>query len=513
MDKNAVLAIVLSIGVLVLYQFFLAPKPPAPAPAPVSKAAPLAQSPVQSALPAAPAAMAPAPVKKIRVETDLYVADFTSVGGAPDYWMLKKYKGETKKTRNVSVTILKPGPSPVLPALAIGSSDFEDANVNFNVIGGNLKLDKAHPEGKLVFEYFNGPVFIRRTYVFHNSGYQVDMTDQVRGLPSYNITLGPDFGIYKPHPKGAHSGPVLLTGTKTVDISAGKLKDGRKLSYSRDVKWIAQEDKYFCSALIPKSPIEAAVASMQNGSPVLSFTVKNPSVERFVLYAGPKDPRMLAPLGSQLQYIVDFGIFSVIARPILWLLNLINSYSGNYGWSIIVLTIILRIPFLPIVAKGQRSMKKLQALQPHMNAIRQKYKKDPQRMQKEMMELYRKHKVNPMGGCLPMLLQIPVFFALYKVLMIAIALRGAPWVLWIKDLSVKDPYYVLPVIMGGSMFVQQKMTPTAPGNPAQQKLMMLMPVIFTVMFVNFASGLVLYWMTNNLLSIAQQVWINRHVEG
>ena len=508
MDKNAVLAIVLSLGVLAAYQYFFAPKPHAPALAPAVKTAPAK---VRSVAPPPVSAAAPpavSPVKTIRVETDLYVADFTSVGGVPDYWMLKKYKGETEKTKNIDVTLLKPGP--VMPALAMGSSDFEDSHLNFNVIGGNLRLDKAHPEGKLVFEYYNGSVFIRRTYIFHNNGYWVDLTDQVRGLPSYNLTLGPDFGIYDRHPKGAHAGPVLLSGTKRIEINSKKLKGGATLSYSQDVKWIAQEDKYFCSALIPKSPVGSAVASMQNGDPALSFMVKNPSVEQFVLYAGPKDPRMLAPLGSGLQYIVDFGFFSIIARPILWLLNLINSFIGNYGWSIIVLTIILRIPFLPIVAKGQRSMKKLQAIQPLMNEIRQKYKKDPQRMQKEMMELYKKHKVNPMGGCLPMLLQIPVFFALYKVLMIAIALRGAPFVLWITDLSAKDPYYVLPVLMGISMFVQQKMTPTAPGNPAQQKVMMLMPVIFTVMFVNFASGLVLYWMVNNLLSIAQQAWINSH---
>ncbi|MDA8388563.1 MAG: membrane protein insertase YidC [Nitrospiraceae bacterium] len=516
MDKNAVLAIALSIGVLVLYQYFLAPRPPAPAPVGkaavmnAGQAAPGVAPPQASAQKApSPAPSAPSPVRTIRVETDQYVADFTSAGGVPDYWMLKKYKGETKETGNRNVTLLKPGPEPVLPALAMGSSDFEDAHLHFKVIGGDLRLDKAHPEGKLVFEYSQGPVFIRRTYTFHDGVYWVNIKDEVRGLPYYNLTLGPDFGIYNRHPKGAHAGPVLLSGVKRIEIKPKKLEGGATLSYSQDIKWIAQEDKYFCSALIPVSGIEAARASMQNGQPVLSFTVKNPSVEQFVLYAGPKDPRMLAPLGSGLQYIVDFGFFSILARPILWLLNFINSFVGNYGWSIIILTIVLRIPFLPIVAKGQKSMKKLQAIQPHMQEIRQKYKKDPQRMQKEMMELYKKHKVNPMGGCLPMLVQIPVFFALYEVLLRAIALRGAPFVLWIMDLSTKDPYYVLPILMGISMFVQQKMTPTAPGNPAQQKLMMFMPVIFTVMFVNFASGLVLYWMVNNLLSIAQQAYINR----
>ena len=518
MDKNAILAIVLSVGILVLWQYFLAPKPSPVAPAPAGKTAVRnAAAPGQTLPPeAASRAMAPAtqsalPQKTVKVETDQYVANFSSVGGVPDSWMLKKYKGDTKQTKNQNVTILK-GPSPVFPpALAIGSSDFEAAHLNFNVIGGDLKLDSSHPEGTLVFEYSQGPISIKRTYTFHNGQYWVDVRDEVQGLPNYNITLGPDFGIYdREGGRGVHVGPLLLSGTNRIEVNPKKLQGGA-MSYTQDVKWIAQEDKYFCAALLPKSKMDQAKAALEDSSPVISFAVKNPSVEEFILYAGPKNQDHLAALGSGLQYIVDFGFFSIIARPIFWFLQLIHSAIGNYGWSIVLLTILIRIPFLPIVAKGQKSMKKLQSIQPQMQEIRQKYKKDPQRMQKEMMDLYKKHKVNPMGGCFPMLLQIPVFFALYKVLLVAIQLRGAPFALWITDLSLKDPYYVLPIIMGVSMLVQQKMTPTGPGNPAQQKMMMIMPVIFTVMFMNFASGLVLYWLVNNLLSIAQQAYINKKV--
>ncbi len=498
-----------------LYQYFLAPKfvPVGPAgkpgaPAVTGTAQPQAPAQIAQPVPQQPAAAAP--IRTIKVETDQYIATFSSVGGVPASWTLKDYKGDTKETRNQNVTLLKPGAA-FPPALAIGSTDFEAARLNFSVTGGNLRLDSSHPEGTLVFEYSQGPVSIRRTYTFRNGKYWVDVRDEVQGFPNYNITLGPDFGIYdRSEVRGVHVGPVLLSGSDTIDINPKKLKGGT-LSYTEDVKWIAQEDKYFCAALLPKSKMTQAAASMQNGSPVISFAAKSPAVEEFILYAGPKSQEKLKALGSGLQYIVDFGFFSIISRPIFWLLKLIHSAVGNYGWSIVLLTILIRIPFLPIVAKGQKSMKKLQSLQPQMQEIRQKYKKDPQRMQKEMMDLYKKHKVNPMGGCFPMLLQIPVFFALYKVLLIAIALRGAPFVLWITDLSQKDPYYVLPIIMGVSMLVQQKMTPTAPGNPAQQKLMMLMPVIFTVMFMNFASGLVLYWLVNNLLSIAQQAYINRKV--
>ncbi len=511
MDKKAVLAIVLSIGVLLLYQYFLAPKPvpvgQAPAGKPAATLPAQPQGPVRIAPPVSPAPAAPE--KTISVETDQYAATFSSVGGVPTQWVLKKYKGDTKETKNQDVAILKPGAAPVFPpALAIGSSDFEAAHLNFSVSGGNLRLDSSHPEGSLVFEYSQGPISIKRTYTFRNGKYWVDIRDEVRGFPNYNITIGPDFGIYEPGVRGVHTGPVLLSGSDRIEVNPKKLKGGT-LSYTEDVKWIAQEDKYFCAALLPKSKMAEARASLQDGRPVISFAAKNPTVEEFILYAGPKSQEKLKALGSGLEYIVDFGFFSIISRPIFWLLKLIHSAVGNYGWSIVLLTILIRVPFLPIVAKGQKSMKKLQGLQPQMQEIRQKYKKDPQRMQKEMMDLYKKHKVNPMGGCLPMLLQIPVFFALYKVLLVAIALRGAPFVLWITDLSQKDPYYVLPIIMGVTMLVQQKMTPTAPGNPAQQKLMMFMPIIFTVMFMNFASGLVLYWLVNNLLSIAQQAYINK----
>jgi YidC/Oxa1 family membrane protein insertase len=207
-------------------------------------------------------------------------------------------------------------------------------------------------------------------------------------------------------------------------------------------------------------------------------------------------------------------------------LKFFYQFLGNYGWAIVLLTIVVRIPFIPILNKGQKSMKKLQELQPKMSEIKEKYKKDPQKMQAEMMELYKKYKVNPMSGCLPMLLQIPVFFALYKVLLIAIELRGAPFMFWIKDLSGPDTLFghlpqwlpllagsavgPLPIVMGITMVIQQKMTPTA-GDPRQAKMMMLMPIVFTFMFLNFASGLVIYWLTNNILSIIQQFFVNRKI--
>jgi YidC/Oxa1 family membrane protein insertase len=255
--------------------------------------------------------------------------------------------------------------------------------------------------------------------------------------------------------------------------------------------------------------MEETRAWMLKDSPVIAFRGM-PGTHTFVLFAGPKDHGRLASLDLGLEHIIDFGFFSIIARPLFWILKFFYRYIGNYGWAIVLLTIVVRVPFIPILNRGQRSMKKLQELQPKMNELKEKYKKDPQKMQAEMMELYKKYKVNPMGGCLPMLLQIPFFFALYKVLLVAIELRGAPWIFWIADLSAKDPYYVLPLVMGATMVLQQKMTPSTM-DPKQAKMMMLMPVVFTFMFLNFASGLVLYWLVNNVLGIAQQFYNNRQL--
>jgi len=315
---------------------------------------------------------------------------------------------------------------------------------------------------------------------------------------------------------------VLLTGTKRVEP---KLKEAE--SYRDDLKWIAQEDKYFFAALVPVTKVDEAKVWKIKDSPVIAFKSKVGTNE-FILFAGPKEYDRLKTLHVGLEYIVDFGFFSVLAVPLFWALKLFYKFFGNYGWAIVLLTILIRIPFIPLVNKSQKSMKKLQELQPRMAEVREKFKKDPQRMQREMMDLYKKYKVNPLGGCLPILLQIPVFFALYKILMIAIELRGAPFMLWLKDLSAPDTLFghiptwfpliggfavgPLPILMGATMIIQQKMTPTSM-DPAQNRIMMFMPIVFTFLFLNFATGLVLYWLMNNLFSIAQQLYVNRKLKS
>jgi YidC/Oxa1 family membrane protein insertase len=515
MENRTLLAIVLSVFVLIASQYFLAKQEP-----PVRQAKPPVEKKEEAAKAVAPLVpeTTPAEEKEIRVDSDLYTAIFSSMGGTVKYWEVKKYKDKIGKD---VILLSKPGP---MPALGIGSNtNFDLARINFGVSGGDLKLDENMKTGSIVFEYAKDGISIRRTYTFYNGSYKVDLTDEAAGLPEYWITLGSSFGIFDNAAGYTHVGPALLKGTTLEELKPGNLKEPKM--FKDDLRWIAQEDKYFFSAIVPVSKVEATRAWTYENTPLIAFK-GTPGENKFIIYAGPKDHDNLAKLNLGLEHIIDFGFFSIIARPLFWVLKFFYSFLGNYGWAIVLLTIVVRIPFIPILNKGQKSMKKLQELQPKMSEIKEKYKKDPQKMQAEMMELYKKYKVNPMSGCLPMLLQIPVFFALYKVLLIALELRGAPFMLWITDLSGPDilfghfPQWLpllagsavgpLPIVMGITMVIQQKMTPTS-GDPRQAKMMMLMPIVFTFMFLNFASGLVLYWLVNNILSITQQFFVNRKV--
>jgi YidC/Oxa1 family membrane protein insertase len=230
----------------------------------------------------------------------------------------------------------------------------------------------------------------------------------------------------------------------------------------------------------------------------------------FRIYLGPKEISLLKDLGVGAEKLVDFGYFSVVAQPLLWLLNLTHGVTGNFGIDIIILSILIKIIFLPLTQISFKSMKGMQKVQPEMTRLRETYKNDKARLQQEIMLLYKRRRINPLSGCLPMVIQIPVFIALYNVLQYTFEMRHAPFFLWIQDLSAKDPIYFTPLLMGATMVIQQKMTPTA-ADPAQAKMFMLMPVMFTFLFLSFPSGLVLYWLVTNVLSIAHQYYFNKKV--
>jgi len=510
MEKRAIIAVVLSLVVLIGYQYLFV-KPPEKKPAvPVEQ--PPASLGEKPSLPGQPAAGSKpstidipskieGPERSISVDTPLYSARVLSKGAVVSKWTLKNYK----EADGSPVELLRGEPD-ILPLETGSNTEFSKRNMDCTISGGDLLISEREPKGTAVFTCSVGNLRFRRTMTFHADTYRVDITDETESSGSYWVTLGENFGITGEKTLRAHEGPVVLDGVDREEYKAAKLKDQAKSLFPKDLKWIADEESYFFAALVPGFQAEEVKIWEKRGIGLIALKM-NPGTNKYVLYAGPKSIDTLKKENLDLEHIVDFGFFSVIARPIFWLLKYINGFIGNYGWSIIILTILLRVPFIPLLNKSQRSMKKLQQLQPKMAELKEKYKKDQQRMQKEMMELYRKYKVNPMGGCLPMLLQIPFFFALYKVLLVAVELRGAPFMLWIHDLSAKDPYYVLPIVMGLTMLLQQKMTPTS-ADPKQAKIMMFMPIVFTFMFLNFSSGLVLYWLMSNVLSIVQQFFVN-----
>ncbi len=521
MEKRALLAVVLSVLILIIYQTFF--YEPTKKPVPLKETSTEPEREEQEPILPDEGLTKPAQVKSredqktqtgelarvkrvgktVKVETPLYSAVFSSLGGVVKTFSLKEYKD------NDGLGVVLQKADPKMPAFSIGDSrNLVLSDYNFTVQSGDILLDKDS-KAQIVFTLESNGIKVNRTYKFFGNSYKIDLRDEVEGLKGYYITIGSDFGITGAGGYGAHIGPVILQDFKRIEFKPDKKMESIK-SYKEDIKWIALEDKYFFASLVPLSDVRETLIWNSEGTVLAAFSTDK-KVNEFIIYAGPKKEELLKPLNVGLEHIIDFGFFSIISRPIFWLLKFINEFIGNYGWSIIVLTIVIRIPFIPLINKGQKSMKKLQKLQPMMNDLKEKYKKEPQRMQKEMMKIYKTHKVNPMGGCLPMVVQIPIFFALYKVLLVAIELRGAPFILWIHDLSAKDPYYVLPIVMGATMFLQQKMTPTTM-DPRQAKIMMFMPVIFTFMFLNFSSGLVLYWLVSNVLSILQQIYVNKKAE-
>ena len=326
----------------------------------------------------------------------------------------------------------------------------------------------------------------------------------------------------------AHDAPAPALKDPKESPAGPELKDPHvvpEVVVPGEHRWAALEDDYFIAALIPR-PAGPVIRGRAQDVAEAGLVFRDVEVGagrnwegRGDLYVGPKEWERLRALdvGLEEAQARNYGLFVWVlfpmwwfCVPLLWLMNFFGTWlpGQNYGVAIILLTVLVKVVFYPLSLKSMRSMKAMQALQPQVNALRSKYKSDPQRVQREQMELFRKHGVNPVGGCLPMVVQIPIFYALYLTLQYSVELQGAPFMLWITDLSKKDPYYVLPILMGISMLIQQKMTPTV-GDPRQAQIMLIMPVVFTFMFLEFPTGLVLYWLVNNCLSIGQQYLIDR----
>lgn len=520
MEKRTIIAVGLSIGIFLLFNLlFPAPKQQ---PAPVNPPSQSAQA-VTTTQPQGvqPLLSAPQAASDVTVETDLYSAVFTSQGGRLKKFVLKKYS-ETPGPNARPVTLFE-GKTPEAYALGTQSRELAlDPNALYSVSADKVVLDKGEKK-ELVFARTTPQGYqLRKIYTFDGSAYGVTMTHQLQGAATagkisdlgLTLTFQPDpnvkvsqFDIY---------GPATYSEEKARFDTLKDLGKGPK-SYDKGVLWTSFGDKYFLQAVISDNSSIASTritqlptSNVQSLITIPALTV-NPGQAVSInhrLYFGPKDLDILKAQGSKLESAIDFGWFSAIAKPLLYAMKFFYRYVNNYGVAVIIITVILKLIFFPLTHKSYKSMKEMQKLQPKMTSIREKFKNDRDSMNREIMKLYQEHKVNPLGGCLPMVIQIPVFFALYKALMFSIELRHAPFMLWITDLSAKDPYYITPVIMGVTMFVQQKMTPSNM-DPMQQKIMLALPVVFTFMFLNFPSGLVLYWLVNNILTIGQQYYINK----
>ena len=545
MDKRTLLAVGLSFLVFFVWWILFPPKPTERPSEQQETPKEEVQPPVQERqIPLGPKrdlmVEAERDTKDIKVETELYSAVFSGSGPQIKTFRLKEYRTKPEKDAPLKELIQvknKPG-----YGFSLGFSGQNLPNVNwaaYNVNGQDITIRTGdQPKGLIYQRVSPQGIEIQTEFLFYPDTYKIDLSVIVNNESDYMIddSLLLNIAHVPQETKKSYyafEGMALLLDNKNKpeQVKVKKLKD--KQQYHGQISWIAYEEPYFMTTIINEKDKKATAQGtiLANGevrifymTPSLNLAQGETITESFTLYLGPRDLSILRSINKNLEKAINYGFWNVIAKPLLLALRFFNEYLGNYGLSIILLTIIIKILFWPLTHKSYQSMKEMRKLQPMMAKIREKYKNNKQEMNKQLMSLYKTYKINPMGGCLPMIVQIPVFFALFRVLPNSIELRHAPFVLWINDLSAPDrlfsfpfqiplmaPPYGIPVltlIMGASMYLQQKMTPTT-GDPAQAKMMMLLPLVFTFFFINFPSGLVLYWLVNNILSIAQQYRINR----
>ncbi len=550
-QSRLLIAIVLSLAIFLAWQFFFAPdeaerrqakkvespaveekKPVEDTEKPykeaIEKPAPVEQS-TDEETPLRPA-------ESITVDTPLYEARISENGAVFYSVLLKNYRETVKKDSPLKQILTG---DETLGVGRLGFSGKSIAGLDKAVYTTNLpakRLDVKDSPRDLTFSWRSQDgIVIEKTYKFEPDTYAIGMEISIKNgsgrliqdrlFVALNAKAPGDKRLY------AFEGPSLLINDELKEIKMKKLKD--QDTFDGNIKWVTLQSRYFMSGLIPDEIKEASVHLALKGEKFITARYRQPEktiqpgtqyTYKYQLFMGPKRIQELRNVGNDLQKVVDFGWFDIIAKPCLWLMNLFYSVIPNYGVAIIILTILVKVLLWPLGQKSYKSMSEMKKIQPLMKEIREKYKDDKQRMNQEVMGLYRTYKINPLGGCLPMVVQLPFFFALYRMLYEAIELRHAPFFLWIDDLAAPDrlfrfdfsipfmePPYGIPVltiVMGASMLLQQKMSPPM-GDATQAKMMMFMPIIFTVIFINFSSGLVLYWLVNNILSIAQQYYTQK----
>jgi YidC/Oxa1 family membrane protein insertase len=569
MEKRAILAIILTFIVILVWGMiqskYFAPKPGKE----IEKVAPPEKKMELKEVRPLPSKEERIPLKKVFpkkevfIETQNYWAVFTSDEAALKHFKLKKYEDRVEESP-ITIKLIQfvrsllgkreeeeKEPQPLDLVNTSGEEGFPlrstlfpaESNEGWEVEEDRIRLLRTGEKGNITFvkSLENGLKIFKR-YGFTADKYSITLEVEVQNQSSKEVNFqfgmdwigkvelaklaeegNKDYGLTYAFLKDQKVEKKSLGSARSSGCTPGCATTKRKIepfeiSNKGDIRWYAFEGEYFAALLI-SPPSEKNVTLTVQGdaknllkasmitSPI-SLLPKEEVKIPYRVYIGPKEVSFLKDLGFNAEKLVSFGFFTIIAKPLLWFLKLTNSLTKNYGIDIIIISILIKIIFLPLTQISFKSMKEMQKVQPEMNRLKEQYKNDKARLQQEMMLLYKRRKINPMSGCLPMLIQIPVFIALYNALQNSIEMRHAPFFLWIRDLSAKDPIYITPLIMGATMVIQQKMTPTA-ADPAQAKMFMLMPIMFTFLFLNFPSGLVIYWLVNNVLSIAHQYYMTK----
>ncbi|HOD30287.1 MAG TPA: membrane protein insertase YidC [Smithellaceae bacterium] len=554
MDKRTLLAIVLSLAVLLIYQMFFV-KPPQPKQVPAgagdtgqvtTETAVQPTAPRKTVVEKKPVAQKQVPARDIKVETPLYTAIFSTRGASLKSLKLKQYQQDcikcaddiypkikklifgskdgikAKSDEPVELVDIKEGmPHPLSVAFSESSVDIA-ADSMFEADTAALSLIGAKEKKRLVFSgSYEGVIKVEKIFIFDPEKYTIDLDVKMYNLTKAPLIQIPKLSWYqsidpdKDHGRYDKEGPVVSVAGSIERLELKKMEKEKILG--PNVLWCGFETKYFIASFIPGNPSLASVVINRGSDNLVSVGIVGQkeiipagqsSVVGYSLYLGPKQHSLLKELGVGLEKAIDFGIFKWLAIPFLMFLNFLYDFVHNYGVAIILMTILIKLLFWPLGNLSYKSMREMQKIQPKINELRQKYKNDQAKLGQETMALYKSHKINPLSGCLPILIQLPVFIGLFNALLYAIELRHSPLFFWIQDLSAKDPYYITPILMGITQFIQQKMTPTM-GDPMMAKMMLFMPLVLTIFFLNFPSGLVIYWLFNNILSIGQQFYINK----
>ena len=530
MEKKAIIAVVLSLLIVFLYQIFFLSNPKK---TPKSQAGPAEVVTEKAPVPIIREALSPPKFvsektvgRSLRITGDLIQMEIDLTGARIRTLALENYRKQ-----------VKPGSPPVNLVDLTGGGGYLPVNfLNEEEETGDFAVKYTSPadeirlagENKVILEPEDQKGGIR-VYQFHPGSYvwEVGYAGSATGNTSLSVVtesqmLQGKWGSYQE--ESTFTEAVALINRDVKRFPLDKLSSTQV--FPEGVRWAGFDNKYFMIAFIPPPGSALRISRRQDaeGERAVIYLKMPPGENRLSVFSGPKDMDILASAGVELERAINLGWFGPIARPLLALLKWLNRGVKNYGIAIILLTVLIKILFYPFTQISMKSMKKMQLVQPKLKEIQEKYKGDKERLSREMMSLYKQEKINPASGCLPILIQIPIFIALYQALMYSIELRHAPFFLWVNDLSAPEhlldipilgitiPLRLLPLLMGGSMFLQQKLSPQV-GDPRQAQIMMLMPLVFTFMFWGFPSGLVVYWLVNNILSIAQQFWVNRTMAG